>query len=120
MAYDKVPEPPRTLQSEIIRLGGKYGVDPELATAIITCESGLKEDAVHVNIVDNHEWSRDIGYFQLNNYFHGSDMEKRGLDIKDKWDNLEYGFYLLKVQGTNPWVASKPCWSKLSTVTIKT
>lgn len=105
---------PRTLDSEINRLTVKYSIDKNLAYAIMSCESSLKPEARNVNFDKaNTAWSADIGYWQINDYFHKSRMNDLGLDINNQWDNLEYGFILLKASGTQPWSASKGCWSKL-------
>lgn len=96
-----------------------YKVNEVLARSIIGCESQWKADAVHENwrykIVDgfkirDYVWSRDRSYFQLNDYYQAAPMAARGWDILDWRDNLQAGFYLLKTQGTQPWLASVGCW----------
>lgn len=62
---------------------------------------------------DGTIWSIDSHDFQINNFYHEDAMTKLGLDYNDRWDALEYGFMLLKEQGTTPWKASKSCWLPL-------
>jgi hypothetical protein len=107
-------EPIKTLDSEINRLSIKYNVSSTTAKAIITCESSMYPKAINENVDENGiVWSKDYGWFQVNDYFHEATMTKLGLDIHDQWDSLEYGFMLLKSQGVKPWKASSKCWSKL-------
>jgi hypothetical protein len=104
----------KTFDSEIDRLSIKYNVSSTTAKAIIKCESTMYGKAINENIDSSGSvWSRDFGYFQVNDYYHESTMARLGLDIHDQWDSLEYGFMLLKEQGTKPWKASLPCWSKV-------
>lgn len=107
------PKLERTLESEVSRLSVKYGVSETLVNKIIKCESSMYGNAVnHNKLKDGTIWSTDWGYLQINDYYHQKTMEKLGLNIKDEFDSLEYGFMLLKSQGTQPWKASKLCWNK--------
>ena len=102
----------KTIDSEINRLIIKYSVDKNLVMSIIKCESQFNGNAVNHNKLDNGTiWSTDKGLWQINDYFHKETMKKLGLDIDNQWDSLEYGFILLKSQGTSVWGASKKCWS---------
>lgn len=104
----------RTIDSEIIRLAKQYSVNERTVRKIISCESKMKENAINHNIdKDGNVWSSDFGYFQINDYFHEEDMKELGMDIRNKWDNLEYGFILISKRGFLPWSASFKCWSKL-------
>lgn len=99
-------------------LAVKYGVDPFLAASIIYCESKGRPDAVWKNKDKNGEvWSRDWGYWQINDYYQDATATAQGYDIHDPEQNLEYGFVLMSKQGTRPWSASQSCWKKLSTAT---
>jgi hypothetical protein len=49
---------------------------------------------------------------QINTRYHGKTAEELGLDLTDIEDNLAYARYLYEKQGTQPWSASAPCWSK--------
>lgn len=102
----------RTFDTEVHRLSVKYKVNELLARAIIACEGkhyktkGNNKNYTKAGV----HWSTDVGHWQINDYFHKKTATKLDLDIYDEWDNLEYGFILLKAQGTKPWEASKYCW----------
>jgi hypothetical protein len=100
----------RTLESELDRLVERYDLPYEAAFVkeLIRCESSLHAHATGTQAVVG----KDIGWMQINTYYHLSDSKKMGLDIYNKWDNLEYGFYLMSKRGLSPWSASKHCWSK--------
>ena len=104
----------KTLNSEIDRLSIKYNLSSSTARAIIKCEGGaygVVRDNVNLD-KNGIPWSIDHFDFQINDYYHESTMNKMGLSIHDRWDTLEYGFYLMKKQGLKPWKASIACWSK--------
>ncbi len=104
--------PIKTFDTEITRLANKYGQSESLARRIIKCEAQMYGSAVNENRdSEGLVWSRDWSYFQINDYYHEATARKMGLDIKNGYDNLEYGFYLMSKQGTTPWGASRHCWS---------
>ncbi len=104
----------KVYDNEVHRLAIKYGQNETLARKIIQCESEIYgQKAKNQNKDSNgNVWSIDVGRWQINNYFHEKDALKLGYNIYNEWDNLEYGFIIMKSQGTNPWKASKFCWSK--------
>lgn len=102
----------RTYQTEFSRLAKKYNQNPVLAQRIIDCEGlAYKRIGNNKNYRNGVMWSTDIGWWQINDYYHEQNALKLGLDIHNEWDNLEYGFILMSEQGTSPWNASKSCWS---------
>ena len=104
----------KTLDSEIDRLSTKYEVASSSIRAIINCESQMYGDAIHYNrLKDGTIWSIDYGPLQINDYYHEKIMKDLGLNIKNQWESLEYGFMLFKSQGSKPWNASSKCWSKI-------
>lgn len=109
------------LQERIRSYAAEYGVDAVTADAIIYCESTYRPAAIHENRVGTttRVWSRDWGYWQLNDHYQKTDALKAGFDITDPDQNLEYGFIILSEKGTAPWSASRPCWQpRLSTDSI--
>ena len=92
----------------------KYGLDPVLVQKIIGCESQWKATNVHPNVRagTTTPWSYDIGLLQINDYYHETEWEAQGLDMKNPKDNLEFGLKMMQQQGTQPWNASKNCWLK--------
>jgi len=103
-----------TFDTFVHHLALKYGQDEELARKIIACESQYKQGNTHKNLQeDGTVWSTDWGYWQINDYWHLDEAKSQGYDIRYNWQhNLEYGFKMLKSEGTTPWNASKYCWNK--------
>lgn len=102
-------------QEQIGRLSLRNDVDPDLATAIIGCESGFRPFAIN----RNRNGSYDYSLFQVNDGWYGFFL-RRGLDITDPIDNLEAGFYLLRTRGTRDWNASRHCWEpKMTYITMR-
>lgn len=95
------------LKSYIISYAEEYQVSQALVEAIIFCESRNKADAVGTAAVVGI----DIGYWQINTYWHEETARAMGYDIYNPEDNLRYGFWLLATEGTKHWNASKHCWS---------
>lgn len=99
---------PDYLGTKIKDLSTRYNVDSNLASKIIYCESRFEPQALNTNT----NLTKDHSYWQINNYYWKDDMLKRGLDITNPDDNLEAGFIILSEKGTQPWSASKKCWTK--------
>lgn len=107
------PAVSKTFDSEVTRLAAKYKQSEILARTIIHCESRqYGSSGEHKNYTKAGEhWSTDWGWWQINDYYNEAPAARRGFDIYDKWENLEWGFIMLKEQGTSPWNASKGCWN---------
>lgn len=97
------------LSKEIDRLSLKYDISSSTVREIIKCE-GLEKGKTNENKINGKTWSKDLGWLQINDFYHTGPMNKLGLDINDKGDSLEYGFILMKKEGLKPWDASKKCW----------
>lgn len=95
----------KTFDEEISYLSEKYTVNAELALKIIGCESQFQAHATGSPVI-----GEDIGYFQINTYFHQTTAENMGLNLFNWRDNLEYGFWLLSTSGTAPFLWSQDCW----------
>jgi len=80
-----------------------------LIESIIKCESSGNPKAKRR--IKGH--GVDVGYFQINTYYHGTVAKKMGLNLYNPVDNIEYGMYLLNKEGSKPWRASKRCWAPL-------
>ncbi len=112
--------PPRVATTTVVNLSSSeginilieaeasiYGQNANLAKRIIHCESLTVGSAT-----GTRAWiGEDIGFWQINSYYHKIPAKKLGLDIYKQIDNLVYGFILLKNEGTAPWKASKSCWN---------
>lgn len=74
------------------------------AINIIKCESSYNSKAYNKK-------TKDIGYFQINEYWHRDRAMLEGLDIDNPEDNLIYGLKLLsEARGLKYWKASEHCW----------
>ena len=105
----------KTFDTEITRLAQKYGKSEKVARAVIKCEGQMyKARGNNINYDKlGNAWSKDIGWWQINDYWHEASAMDLGLDIHNEFDNLEYGFILWSEQGLKPWSASQYCWQPL-------
>lgn len=88
--------------------------NPSLVASIIFCESGFKPLAVN-SPYEGSKTTRlgyDYSLFQINSYYHESEMTKQGLNFKDPHDSFLYGLSMLE-KSTSPWSASMHCWKPL-------
>jgi soluble lytic murein transglycosylase-like protein len=97
-------EPPK-LETELDLFSKEYGVSEEMARKIIFCESSNNPYAVNKHT----DVGEDIGYFQINTYYHQKKAKELGFDIFNPVDNLAYGFWLIKHEGTRHWSSSSAC-----------
>ena len=78
----------------------KWGpYDCKTALAVFTAESGLREDAIHINTND----TIDVGIAQINTVH----FKKPGCSIKDlvdQYKNVDCAYKIWQDQGFQPWV----------------
>lgn len=93
-----------------------YFSDIPIMVQIAKCESQftqLNEDgSIHRGRVNN----ADVGTFQINEYYHLKESQKRNEDIYSVEGNMKYARHLYESEGTDPWSASAPCWGKYTAV----
>lgn len=81
--------------------------------AIALCESGdtqFNSDGTPYRGIVN---SSDVGIFQINLYYNPYNVVKgEGYDIYTIDGNVGYGIEMFIWHGSEPWGASKSCWSK--------
>ena|SRR3990167_10105423 len=53
---------------------------------------------------------KDIGLFQINEFYHGDKAKELGLDIYTEEGNIAYAKWLYEEQGLSPWKWSRDCW----------
>lgn len=97
------------IKNKITRMALTRGVNPEIAIAIVRCESSFRPGVKNPN-------STASGLFQfIRGTWKGSlkqmDLPAE-LDVFDGDANIMVGLWLLEKEGTRPWNASKHCWSK--------
>lgn len=110
----------------------KAPVIPQVLLDIAYAESHDNQDKIGLNYayktVTNEDgttskvryvWSRDIGRFQINNYYNEADCKAAGFDIYTVEGNTGCALMLYNTQGTSPWNASKYCWSDITACKAK-
>ena len=65
-----------------------------------------------VLMMANQNGSVDVGIMQINVRLWGAQASKLGYDLTKQVDNEAFGHWLYANYGTEPWVYSKPCWTK--------
>lgn len=96
---------------EAILLMEQTFIDIPVMTKVAKCESGLRQWVSPGVILEGVVNSDDKGMFQINSFYHEEAATKLGLDIYTAEGNIAYAKLLYEAQGTQPWNASKPCWS---------
>lgn len=107
----KEPEQRRVFD-KIVTLSAQYGVHTETAIEISRCESNLRQYDRTESVVRGEINNLDVGAFQINEKYHLERSQELGFDIETTDGNIEYAMWLMKKEGTKPWIWSKPCWSK--------
>lgn len=100
---------------------------PQVLLDISWCESRDKQSKVGLNYrtreitladgsttTEKYVWSRDIGRWQINEYYHAEEAKRLGFDIYTERGNALYALRLYNSNGTRDWEASKPCWSDIA------
>lgn len=91
----------------------EYFKDTPILAEIARCESGFRQFDKNGNVLRGIKNNKDVGVMQINEYYHAATAEKLGYDLHDIEDNMRFAKeYLYDKQGSRPWLASSPCWSK--------
>jgi len=85
---------------------------PDILKKIAFCESGNKQFNSDGSVLRGKQNSRDVGKWQINEFYHLANAQKIGIDIYTEAGNTEYALYLYNKNGTRDWNWSKSCWSK--------
>ncbi len=89
-----------------------YFSDIPVMIQIARCESTFRHTLADGTVLRGRVDPADTGVMQINTRYHGSTAAELGLDLTTLGDNLAYARNLYERQGTQPWSASAPCWSK--------
>lgn len=96
----------------------QYFADEPVMIGIAQCESHFaqfdKTGSIHRGTV-NHS---DLGVMQINEYYHGAEAQKLGLDLYTIEGNLQFARYLYEKEGTTPWLSSAKCWDNSKHVAL--
>lgn len=83
---------------------------PLVLQKIAWCESRNKQfnndGTIHRGAINK----KDVGKYQINEYYHLNDSIRLGYDIYSESGNTAYALHLYLSQGTTPWSWSAPCW----------
>ena len=79
---------------------------------IARCESGLRQFDENGEVLRGKINPKDVGIFQINEYYHLEASRALGYDIYTREGNIGYAIYLYNLQGTQPWNWSRGCWDK--------
>jgi hypothetical protein len=73
------------------------------------CESTYRQFNEDGEVLRGKIDKRDVGVFQINEYWHLDESQRLGYDIYTLEGNIGYAKYLYEKSGLKPWSASYPC-----------
>lgn len=118
IAYGQMTEETAQAEKVAISVSGtentvrEYFKDIPVMIQVAKCESTFRHTLSDGSVLRGRVDSADTGVMQINKRYHEATAIKLGLDLEDIYDNMAYARYLYEKQGTQPWNASAPCWSK--------
>lgn len=86
--------------------------DTPILVEVARCESNFHQFDAKGNIIRGIVNAGDVGVMQINEKYHADMAKKLGMDLYTVDGNIAYAKHLYAEQGTAPWSASAPCWSK--------
>ena len=89
-----------------------YFSDIPVMIQIARCESHFRHTLADGSVLQGRVDAADTGVMQINKRYHQSTALELGLDLNNLGDNMAYARHLYEEQGTQPWSASAPCWSR--------
>jgi hypothetical protein len=101
---------PVAIEDYITSRAMAYEVPIEKALAISYCESGMRQFNKDGSVLKGRVNNKDIGFFQINEFYHLDTSLSLGMDIYNPYGNIEYAMWLLKNGGDKHWDASRGCW----------
>ena len=95
-----------------------YFKDVPVLIQIARCESAFRQTLPDGSILQGRVNRSDTGVMQINKRYHANEGATMGLNLDDLYSNMAYARHLYETQGTKPWNASAPCWSKTLAMNI--
>jgi hypothetical protein len=89
----------------------EFGADSVMVN-VASCESRYRQFKPDGTLFRGIQNPKDVGVFQVNEYYHLEASKKMGIDIYTIEGNIRYARYLYSKNGTRDWNWSKPMWSK--------
>lgn len=90
----------------------EYFEDIPIMIQVARCESTFRHTLSDGSVLRGKVDPADTGVMQINKRYHLETAEKLGLNLDNIYDNMAYARHLYEEQGTQPWSASAPCWSR--------
>ncbi len=104
------PKPPQKPLVNVLATS-TIALPPQLAR-ICQCESGSKHFDANGEVLRGRVNPLDIGFCQINLYYHSNRASRLGFDLFTEYGNKGYAIWLYEKQGAAPWVWSKSCWNR--------
>lgn len=82
---------------------------PELVN-VARCESHFRQFDKNGRVLRGAVNRSDLGVMQINEYYHGEQAKKLGLDLYSMEGNMAYARSLYEREGLTPWNSSSKCW----------
>ncbi len=95
-----------------------YFKDIPVMIQIARCESTFRHTLADGSILRGVVDKADTGVMQINKRYHSKAATTLGINLDDIYGNMAYARHLYEKQGTKPWNASSPCWSKTLAMNI--
>lgn len=90
----------------------EYFHDIPVMIEVARCESTFRHNLADGSVLRGAVDGADTGVMQINKRYHEDRAQELRLNLDVLTDNLAYARYLYEKQGTQPWNASAPCWSR--------
>jgi hypothetical protein len=90
----------------------EYFSDIPIMIQVARCESTFRHTLADGSVLRGKVDNADTGVMQINKRYHERTAISLGLNLENIHDNMAYARYLYERQGTQPWNASAPCWSR--------
>ena len=90
-------------QDVIIEIKPEISEIPDILKKIAFCESGNKQFNSDGSVLRGKQNSKDVGKYQINEFYHLANAQKMGIDIYTEEGNTEYALYLYNKNGTKDW-----------------
>lgn len=110
-----VPQRPMTVRARV----ENYFADTPVMARIAWCESKFQHTEEDGTVLRGSLTPADVGVMQINTRYHGDRAAELGYDLTTLQDNLAYARDLYERRGTQPWSASRDCWSDRHIASVK-
>ena len=101
-----------TSPSKVEAVVREYFADIPIMVEIARCESTFRHKLADGSVLRGFVDNDDTGVMQINLRYHQAVADRLGLNLEDIYDNMAYARFLYEREGTRPWNASAPCWSR--------